>query len=193
MKKTKLFIGIILFAASVLTGYFLNKNHFFNLLKQAETAQPGSLVQTPTSVPVPSFPPTLGNFLVTNREICKEGEKPQVYFFGSVNCSHCVWEKQMAKEVFDQFKDAIAYHENFDSSNDSEVLMSYSDINPGYIPFIVLGCKYARVGAGENLGATDAESQKLEKEALASILCKLTDGNPTSVCGPLKDKTSQVK
>lgn len=193
MKKTNLLIGIILFVVSVFAGYFLNKNNFFNLSRQKETTELVPQAQSPTSVPTPSFPSTLGNFLVTDREICKEEEKPSVYFFGSASCPHCVWEKPVVKEVFDQFKDEIAYHENFDASNDSEVLMSYSDINPGYIPFLVLGCKYARVGAGENLGTTDAESQKLEKEALSAILCKLTDGKPASVCDLLKEKTSQVK
>jgi len=59
-------------------------------------------------------------------------------------------------------------------------------------PFLILGCKYARVGSGETLGTNDADSQKLEAQALTAILCKLTSGKPTSICSPLKDQISQI-
>jgi len=147
----------------------------------------------PTSQPIPSYPQTVGNFLVTDKEVCAKDGKPLVYFFGSTSCPHCVWEKPIMEKVAKKFGDTIDFHENIDSSTDSDVFQKYSDINPGYVPFLVLGCKYVRVGAGENLGADDTESQKLEEEALTAILCKLTGSKPDSVCASVKDKTSGVK
>lgn len=147
---------------------------------------------SPTTQPAPNYPKIIGDFLITDKEICLQDGKPLVYFFGSSTCPHCVWEKPVAKTVFDKFKDVIVYKENFDSQNDGDVFQKYSDINPGYVPFLVLGCKYARVGAGENLGKDEVGSKKLEEEALSVILCKLTNGKPTSVCDSLKTKTSEI-
>lgn len=183
--------GLVVVAGAA--GFFWTKNN----LTRKSVENGGSTDGTPTSTtvakPTPDYPKIIGNFLVTNNEICKENGKPTVYFFGSSSCSHCVWEKPIAQKVFGEFKDLISYHENFDSQNDGDVFAKYSDINPGFVPFLVLGCKYVRVGAGETLGKDDAESKKLEEEALATILCKLTDSKPNNICNPLKDKVSQIK
>jgi len=37
----------------------------------------------------PKGEPTIGDFLVSEDEICKEDGKPIVYFFGSKGCPHC--------------------------------------------------------------------------------------------------------
>ena len=161
MKNSKFFLGIILLVVSAAAGYFLNKNQLLNF-KQEKTETPTAQAQVPTTSPTPNFPKVIGDFLATDREVCLQDGKPKVYFFGSASCPHCVWEKPIATGVFDQFKDAISYFESYDSSDNSEVILSYNDVNPGYIPFLVLGCKYVRIGAGENLGTTDGESQKLE-------------------------------
>lgn len=190
--KKYIFIVILVVAAGA-AGFFWTKNNLTKKSAVGGKAQNG----TPTSAvevkPTPDYPKIIGNFLVTNNEICKENGKPTVYFFGSSSCPHCVWEKPIAQKVFGEFKDFISYHENYDSQNDGDVFSKYSDINPGYVPFLVLGCKYARVGAGETLGKDDAESKKLEEEALTTILCKLTDSKLTSVCNSLKDKASEIK
>ncbi len=194
MKNIKYLIFGLLILAVGTGGFFFTKS---NLLKETPSSVKGAVdapTQEPTSQPTPNFEKTIGEFLVTNREILKENGKPAVYFFGSSSCPHCVWEKPIAQEVFDQFKNEISYHENFDDANkDADVFTKYSDINPGYVPFLILGGKYVRVGAGENLGKTPEESKKLEKEALTAILCKLTEGKPAGVCAAVKDKTSQVK
>lgn len=187
-----LIVGLLVIAAGA-AGFFFTKS---NLLKEGTSSVKGAgtaPTQGPTAKPTPNFEKTVGEFLITDREILKENGKPVVYFFGSSQCSHCVWEKPIAKEVFDQFKNEIVYHEDFDSNNDTDVLAKYSDINPGYIPFLILGGKYARMGAGENLGKTPEESKKLEKEALTAILCKLTEGKPAGVCAAVKDKVSEIK
>lgn len=190
MSKAKYLIVLVLVIAAGAVGFFLTKNGKANILgnKNTPTSEPTASVTS-----APNYPTTVGNFSITNKEVCKENGKPIVYFFGSSSCPHCVWEKPVAQKVFSQFKNEIAYYENFDSTNDSEIFNQYSDINPGYVPFLVLGCKYARVGAGENLGANDEDSKKLEEEALTAIVCKLTGGKPGSICDSVKDKTSEVK
>ncbi len=183
--KKYLIILILAASASGAAGFFVTKD---NLQKGDSTGKKteSSPTVAPTQPKAVEYPKTNGNFLVTDKEVCLEGGKPVVYFFGSASCPHCVWEKPIAQKVFNQFKNEISYHENFDSDKDSEVFAKYSDINPGYVPFLILGCKYVRVGAGENLGKDDAESKKLEEEALTVILCKLTDGKPSAVCNLVK-------
>lgn len=193
MGKIKYFFILFLVAAFGAGGFLWTKN---NLTKGKDGAV-RNLATTPTAVPttkpVPNYPKTIGDFLVTDKEICQENGKPVVYFFGSSGCPHCVWEKPIAQKVFSKFKDQISYHENFDSDKDGDVFQRYSDINPGYVPFLILGCKYVRVGAGEQLGKDEAESKKLEEEALTAILCKLTDNKPSSICSQIKEKISEVK
>jgi len=192
MKNIKFLIILILAVGVGVGGFLWTKNNIIKgeNIRGLASEEP---TQVLTQVPAPNFPKTIGDFLVTNREICKEDGKPLAYFFGSSSCTHCVWEKPIAQKVFAEFKNEIAYHENFDSQADGEVFQKYADINPGYVPFFVLGCKYARVGAGENLGKTDEESKKLEGEALTAILCKLTDNKPSSVCSQIREKVSEVK
>lgn len=190
MSKAKYLIVLVLVIVAGAAGFLWTKNGQKNIIGGKVTP---SIEPTASVTSAPNYPTTVGNFLVTNKEVCKENGKPIVYFFGSSSCPHCVWEKPVAQKAFSQFKNEIAYHENFDSTNDSEIFNQYSDINPGYVPFLVLGCKYARVGAGENLGANEEESKKLEEEALTVIVCKLTDNKPSTICNPLKDKISEVK
>lgn len=193
MIKVKYFVILFLVALFGVGGFFWTKNRIVGsgvgVKKEATTAP----TQAPTSQPVPNYPKIIGDFLITDKEICQENSKPVVYFFGSSGCPHCVWEKPIAQKVFSKFKDQISYHENFDSDKDGDVFQRYSDINPGYVPFLILGCKYVRVGAGEQLGKDEAESKKLEEEALTAVICKLTEGKPNSVCAAIKDKVSEIK
>jgi len=185
--KIKYLIVVLLVVLAGGAGFLVTKSNLQkenSIVKKTES----SPTATPTQPKAVDYPKTDGNFLVTDKEICLEDGKPVVYFFGSASCPHCVWEKPVAQKVFNQFKNEISYHENFDSDKDSDVFMKYNDINPGYVPFLVLGCKYARTGAGQNLGKDDAESKKLEEEALTAILCKLTNGKPEKVCASINAK-----
>lgn len=187
-KKLILIAAVAILLITAAGGYLL--------LKPKESSE-SVVTSTPTepSAPKPTsrYQQTAGNFLVTGDEICSEGGKPAVYFFGSSTCSHCMWEKPIAKKVFEEFKDQISYHENFDNDEDSSVYMKYVDIHSGYVPFLVLGCKYARMGAGENLGTNEEESKRLEEEALTAVLCKLTGERPAEVCSLVKNKVLEVK
>lgn len=109
---------------------------------------------------------------IVGAEICKENDKPIVYFFGSSTCPHCEWEKPLIQEVVGKFGDAISYHENIDSQNDQDIFNEYST---GGVPTVVIGCKYYRVGSGESGG------EETEKQALTKFICDIT-GNQADVC-----------
>lgn len=188
MKKFFLLLGLV--GLSGVAGFLFQKNQILRSEVKGEKAE-GSTAR-PT-VAAKDYNSTLGGFLVTDEEICSEKGKPLVYFFGSSTCPHCAWEKPIMNKVAEKFKGVINYHENFDNRDDSEVFLRYSQINPGYVPFLVLGCKYVRVGSGENQGATKEEAEKSEEEALTAILCKLTKNRPKDVCNNLKDKVSSIE
>ncbi len=75
-----------------------------------------------------------------------------------------------------QFADQISFHDLMDKQEEMEIFQKYSDITGGGIPFIVLGCKYVRVGSGEQAG------EEAEKQALTELICELTGSQPSQVC-----------
>lgn len=127
---------------------------------------------------------TIGNFSVSEDEVCKEGDKPIVYFFGSESCPYCEWEHPIIEGVAEKFGGQIAFHNNMDSQDDMDVFQKYST---GGIPTLVLGCKYYRVGAGQQAG------EEGEAENLTALICKLTDGQPAAVCSQVEDLINQVE
>ena len=126
---------------------------------------------------------TIGNFSVSQDEVCKENEKPIVYFFGSNSCPHCLWEHPIFEKVANNFEGYISFHNNMDSDKDTEVLAKYST---GGIPTVILGCKYYRVGSGEQAGETE------ETKNLTALFCKLTGEKPAEICEPVKDLINQI-
>jgi thiol-disulfide isomerase/thioredoxin len=116
---------------------------------------------------------TIGEFIVSGDEICKEDGIPIIYFFGSTGCPACEWEHPIVANVTAKFEGFISFHDNIDSTADQEIFAKYSD---GYIPTLVLGCKYYRVGSGASMG----EDQ--EAEVLTALICDLTDNNPVDIC-----------
>lgn len=133
--------------------------------------------------PVGQKKTTIGQFQVNDEAVCKDGEKPLVYFFGSSTCPHCKWEQPVIKEAMAKFGNLVVYKELIDATTDQDVFARYSD---GSVPAIVLGCKYSRVGSGENSGA------ETEAKNLTAITCKLTGGQPSAVCDLVKDLTGQI-
>lgn len=128
---------------------------------------------------------TIGDFNISENEVCLENGKPLVYFFGSNTCPHCQWEHPVVEKVAKSFGDAIAFHNNMDSDQDRDVLSRY---NPsGGIPTLVLGCKYFRVGSGENSG------EEQEAKNLTALICKLSGGGPEGVCKPVQDLIDKIK
>lgn len=126
----------------------------------------------------------LGDFSATKNEICKEGEKPIVYFFGSSRCPHCVWEKPIIEKVAESFKEYISFHNNIDTNNDGEIFTKYSE---GGVPTLVLGCKYYREGSGERDG------EETETKNLTALICKLTGSQPKEVCDAVQNLIDKIK
>jgi thiol-disulfide isomerase/thioredoxin len=116
---------------------------------------------------------TIGNFVVSSDEICKEDEKPIIYFFGADWCGGCKWEHPVIENVTAQFEGYISFHDNIDSTADEDIFAKYSD---GHIPTLVLGCKYYRVGSGANMG------EEQETKVLTALICDLTENKPVDVC-----------
>ena len=116
---------------------------------------------------------TIGEFIVSGDEICKEDGIPIIYFFGSTGCPACEWEHPIVANVTAKFEGFISFHDNIDSTADQEIFAKYSD---GYIPTLVLGCKYYRVGSGTSLG----EDQ--EAKVLTALICDLTGNKPVHIC-----------
>jgi len=110
---------------------------------------------------------------ITGVDVCKENEKPIVYFFGSSGCPHCIWEKPILKSAIAEFGDAVSYHENIDTETDLDVFNKYSS---GSVPMTVIGCKYYRSGSGEAIG------EAADKEALIKVICRATGNLPASIC-----------
>jgi thiol-disulfide isomerase/thioredoxin len=147
-------------------GKYLFAQEPFDMTKAPESSEPEMTTKEATEVE--------GSFQeIKDVEVCKENDKPIVYFFGSTSCPHCLWEKPILQSVVQEFGDAISYHENIDSQTDSDVFSKYSS---GSVPTLVIGCKYYRNGSGEGIGET------AEEEALRKVICRATGNLPSSVC-----------
>lgn len=128
---------------------------------------------------------TIGEFETAEGEVCEEDGKPVMYFFGSSGCPHCVWEKPIIEKVAKSFGDLVSFHENIDTDRDMDI---FNKFNPdGGVPTLVLGCKYYRVGSGENAG------EDTETKNLTALLCKLTGSQSSEVCDGVKDLIEQIK
>ena len=174
--KLVIFLIILLVAASFLGGSLWTKVRYLEGEKQpvlqAEVKpSPAVLGEEP-----PQYEQTVGNFLILENEVCQENGRPIIYFFGSESCSHCAWEHPVFDKATAQFNDLISVHDNMDIDQDMEIFQQYSQINRGAIPFLLLGCQYARVGSGERSG------EAAELQALTELICNLTGDKPTAVC-----------
>ncbi|MEA1957168.1 MAG: thioredoxin family protein, partial [Euryarchaeota archaeon] len=116
---------------------------------------------------------TIGNFMVSGEDICTEDGTPIIYFFGSEGCGACKWEHPVIANVTAKFGGFISFHDNVDSTADQEIFDKYST---GYIPTLVLGCKYYRVGSGASMG------EEQETKVLTALICDLTGNKPVDVC-----------
>ncbi|MDD2731706.1 MAG: thioredoxin family protein [Candidatus Pacebacteria bacterium] len=126
----------------------------------------------------------VGDFSVSEEEVCLENGKPIAYFFGSNSCPHCAWEHPIFQKVMEKFKDQISFHDNMEGQGDQDILYKF---NPqGGIPTMVLGCKYYKIGSGEKDG------EETETKNLTAVVCKLTGNKPEAVCSEVKDLVNQI-
>jgi thiol-disulfide isomerase/thioredoxin len=115
------------------------------------------------------------NFKARKTNLCLENQKPIIYYFGSASCPHCSWEEPIISEIVENFGDYVSYHKNIDTSTDQDIFSQYSG---GSVPLIVIGCKYYRLGSGEQIGT------EKEKQALQKIICQATGNKPANICQP---------
>jgi len=127
---------------------------------------------------------TIGYFSVSKDDICKEEDKPIIYFFGASNCPYCLWEKPVIEKVIKKFERFVSFHNNMDARADMEIFSKYSQ---GGIPTLVLGCKYYREGSGQFLG------EETEIKNLTALICKLTNNQPSKECEEVKDIIEQIE
>jgi thiol-disulfide isomerase/thioredoxin len=190
------FLIILLVIIVVLGGIFWLKSK--NLEKKDDQNKNDKIMMTPTSQPnsevsdIELFQTWFQRFVTTEDEVCQENGKPLFYYFGASTCSHCQWEYPIIKTVVKNFPDQIIFRDNMDKLNnlesqDLKVLNKYSSINKNGIPFLILGCKYGRVGSAQDVGT------EKEEKFLTTLMCKLTNGQPEKVCSSVKDLVEQVK
>jgi thiol-disulfide isomerase/thioredoxin len=189
---TPILVGLLV-VASFLVGMFWTKIRYLEREGERAGEQEERIAQVS---PAPEeeavlgeeLPFTIGNFLVTEDELCQEDGRPVVYFFGGSFCPHCQWEHPIVEGVAEKFENQISFHNNMDNQEaDRDIWEKYSQINQGGVPFMVLGCRYARVGSGENAG------EAVEEENLTALICKLTGGEPAEVCEEVSDLIEQIE
>jgi len=155
----------------------------WGMSKDGKFVFPQSLEVTQIQEPVVQEGITIGNFSVSSDEICLEDGKPIVYFFGSESCPHCGWEHPVVQEVMADFEGLVSFHDNMNMQEDMDVFDKYSS---GGVPTLVIGCKYYRVGSGEN------EGKETEKNNITALTCKITGEKPEAVCSQVKNLIDQI-
>jgi len=177
-----LLVGVAFFAGMM---WMKNKN-----LEQGKTVGVNQAAQNEAEVQATPEPleTAIGGFAITKDEVCYEDGKPLIYYFGYSGCPHCIWNHPILQSVAKKFPTQIAFHDNMDKpEQDQDIQEKYIQISQGAVPFFVFGCKYVRLGSGENYGEKDEEG------FLSALICKLTNGQPEKVCSPVQDLIDQVK
>ena len=181
---TTLILTVLLVGVAFFGGMMWMKNQ--NLSGETKNQQTGA---TPTAQPTQAaLESTLGGFVLTGDGVCEKDNKPSIYYFGGSFCAHCQWEHPIIQKVAKKFEGLVDFHDNMDKlDQDKDIQEKYAAINQGGVPFLVFGCKYARVGSGENYGEAD------EEKFLTALVCKMTDSQPEKVCASVKDLIDQIK
>ena len=186
---TTVVLVVLLVVAAFFVGKYMERGNVVGETSKSKGTEQISQGVTPA---VEQLPVTVGNFSVTNDTVCQESGKPSIYYFGGSFCPHCKWEYPIIQRVMEKFPTQIVFHDDMDKldkleAKDKEILDKYQQIHGGGVPFLAFGCKYVRVGSGEQAGETE------EEKNLTAILCKLTNNQPEKVCASVKDLVEQVK
>jgi len=181
---TTLILVVLLVGVAFFAGMMWMKNQNLEQGKSNNQQTEGTPTAQPTQEALES---TIGGFSITKDEICYENEKPLIYYFGYSGCPHCTWNHPILESVAKKFPTQIAFHDNMDIEQDQDVQEKYIQISQGAVPFFVFGCKYARVGSGENYGEAD------EEKFLTALICKMTNSQPEKVCASVQDLIDQIK
>jgi len=156
---------------------------YWRISKDGQLIFPQAINLNEYTEPVEEAGTTIGAFSVSSDEICREDDKPVIYFFGSDSCPHCSWEHPIIKEVMAKFEGLISFHDNMSNDEDREIFNKYST---GGVPAIVMGCQYYRVGSGEMSGEEE------EAKNLTAITCKLTNNQPENICSEVQSLINEI-
>ncbi len=127
---------------------------------------------------------TIGEFSISNDEVCLENGKPIVYFFGADSCPHCIWEHPIVQKVVGQFGETISFHDNMNNNGkDVDIFTKYSP--QGSIPVLVIGCKYYRLGTAE---PETSDGVLVAEKNFTSLICQLTNNLPSGVCASSQEE-----
>ena len=170
-------VGIAIFAVLFLLVMAANLIKFNG--KTAAPKTPADTTQTPTFDITKEVVGQAGTFLEVSEPVCKEDGKPVIYMFSTSWCPHCEWARQpfadAVKSYVTQGKIA-AYNWELDTSDNTltsaeetsvpaDANALYEKYNPaGSIPTFIFGCKYFRIGTGnENTADKNAETQEFKQ------------------------------
>ncbi len=186
---TTLILAILLAGVAFFAGMMLMKNRSLEQGQSAGVADQANQNGTETQATPEPLEEAIGGFAITTEdEICQEDGKPLIYYFGYDGCPHCSWNHPILQSVAKNFPTQISFHDNMDKlDQDLDIQEKYAQISQGAVPFFVFGCKYVRLGSGENYGEED------EEKFLTALICKLTNGQPEKVCTPVQDLIDQIK
>ena len=169
-------IGIAIFAVLFLIVMAANLIKFNG---GAAPKTPANNTQAPTSDISKEVVGQAGTFLEVSEPICKENGKPVVYMFSTSWCPHCQWARPLfaaAVKTYVAQGKIVAHEWELDTYDDTltaaketsvpaEANALYEKYNPqGSIPTFIFGCKYYRIGTGnEKSGNTAAETQEFKQ------------------------------
>lgn len=128
-----------------------------------------------------------------DRALCTTQDgRPIIYYFGTgTTCSHCSFLEEPFLTAVERFSnESIAVHawpsmyvQNV-SKEDADIFDEFSD--GGFVPTIVVGCKYFRIGAPFQYKADGALLEAIE---ITRAVCKiLPEDEP--VCGAVRNLTT---
>jgi len=183
---TTLILVVLLVGVAFFAGMMWMKNRS---LKEKVSVNNQDIQGVAEAQPTPEpLEAAIGGFAIAKDEVCYEDGKPLIYYFGYSGCPHCTWNHPILQSVAKKFPTQIAFHDNMDKlDQDQDIQEKYAQISQGAVPFFIFGCKYVRLGSGENYGEED------EEKFLTALICKLTNGQPEKVCASVQDLIDQIK
>jgi len=172
---------ILFFASMIYTAYGM-----YNLVTigTCDPQHPENCVFNPQNITESTCPfqdynlmlsaSTIGNFQMVNREA-----RPFAYFFGTTWCPHCKWEKPIFERVSAKFPSVRTSVVEVDLEPEHPEMPTFNHYSPqGFIPLVVIGGTYYRVGAGEKLG------EQAEEDVLTALFCKISNNEASDCSDP---------
>lgn len=127
----------------------------------------------------------VGTFDEVSEPICKRNGKPVVLMFSTSWCPHCQWARplfQAAVKNYVKSGKIVAHDWELDTNDDTLTTAKetavpqedkdlYEKYNPsGSIPTFIFGCKYYRVGTGNERSNNTAAEQKEFEDLIDKLL-----------------------